>query len=215
MSTGLSNQTSLSFLAVALFLVFGAYWISLQPTVSPETVQIIAEAFSEGRLNDIDLMEQVAKMVHKEVQKMRGSTAGAHILEIGSKLFVWSIVLSLLASLLYIIGRKKWQWLSVFVYLFLAAAIIELATISYIQYVMKPAIYQTLIVQANETPLNRAYRICKGCGLTEPEIDTLIQQVSESEATPEESVDLWKQTADPENVELCRDCVDTVMEAAG
>lgn len=76
-------------------------------------------------------------------------------------------------------------------------------------------VYVVVIRPATETPLDRAHRICKDCGLLGPEIDELIQQVRDSGLTPAEEVQLWKQTAQPEAVELCRDCVDAVIEAAG
>lgn len=66
----------------------------------------------------------------------------------------------------------------------------------------------------SETPLDRAYRICKNCGLYPIEIDELIQHVKESGLTPAESVKLWTQSAEPGAVELCRECVDAVIEAA-
>lgn len=82
--------------------------------------------------------------------------------------------------------------------------------------IMIPVLAATIVaVIMKETPLERTHRICQDCGLSDDEIETLIQQVSESGLTPVESVESWKQTADPENVELCRDCVDAVIEAAG
>jgi len=62
--------------------------------------------------------------------------------------------------------------------------------------------------------LDRAYRICKDCGMYVPEIDELIEQVRESGLTPAESVKLWKQTAEPGAVELCLACTESVIEAA-
>ena len=65
-----------------------------------------------------------------------------------------------------------------------------------------------------ETPLDRAYRICKDCGLYEPEIDELINTMRHSTLTTAEQVQLWKDTAEPGAVELCRDCVDAVVMVA-
>ena len=75
--------------------------------------------------------------------------------------------------------------------------------------------YIAVIRPSNETPIERAHRICKDCGLLGPEIDELIQQVRESGLTPSESIQLWKDAADPGAVELCRECVDAVVKAVG
>lgn len=64
-----------------------------------------------------------------------------------------------------------------------------------------------------ETPLQRAYRVCKDCGMYEPEIDMLIEQVRLSGLTPKESVEVMEATAGPDAVKLCRDCVETVVWA--
>jgi len=66
-----------------------------------------------------------------------------------------------------------------------------------------------------ESRLQRTYRICKACGLYQPEIDLIIEQVRSSGLTPKESIQLWKDTAEPEAVELCRDCVDAVVGVVG
>ena len=65
----------------------------------------------------------------------------------------------------------------------------------------------------SETPLQRAHRICNDCGMYELEIVELIEQVKSSGLTPKEAIELWKQTAESDAVELCRDCVDAVIEA--
>lgn len=66
-----------------------------------------------------------------------------------------------------------------------------------------------------ETPLQRAHRICKDCGIYEPEIDQLIEQVRTSGLMPKESIELWKQAAEPDAVDLCRECVDAVVGVVG
>lgn len=66
-----------------------------------------------------------------------------------------------------------------------------------------------------ETTLQRAYRVCKECGMYEPEIDQLIEQLRSSGLTPKESIQLWKDTAEPNAVELCRDCAEAVVGAVG
>lgn len=67
----------------------------------------------------------------------------------------------------------------------------------------------------SETPLDRAYRICQDCGLYEPEIDTLIEQIRSSGLTAKEAIEVWKQTAESDAVELCRDCVEAVVGVVG
>jgi len=68
-----------------------------------------------------------------------------------------------------------------------------------------------LITFQPESPLDRAYRICQDCGLYEPEIVELIEQVRSSGLTPKEAIEVWKQTAEPGAVELCRDCAEAVV----
>lgn len=70
-----------------------------------------------------------------------------------------------------------------------------------------------ILPNQRETPHEAAMRICKDCGLLGPEIDELIQQVRESGLTPAQEVQLWKDTAGPEAVDLCRPCVEAVIEA--
>jgi len=65
-----------------------------------------------------------------------------------------------------------------------------------------------------ETPLDRAYRVCKDCGMYEPEIDQLIEHVRSSGLNAKKAIDVWKQTAEPGAVELCRECVEAVVEVA-
>jgi len=45
----------------------------------------------------------------------------------------------------------------------------------------------------------------------EPEIDQLIEQVRSSGLTAKEAIQLWKDTAETDAVELCMDCVDAVI----
>ena len=64
-----------------------------------------------------------------------------------------------------------------------------------------------------ETPTERVYRVCGDCGLTRSEVDELIDDAPKSLLTPAGLIQLWKDTAKPEAVELCRDYVDAVVEA--
>jgi len=66
-----------------------------------------------------------------------------------------------------------------------------------------------------ELRLEKAYRVCKDCGLYEPEIDMIIEQVRSSRLTPKETIEVWKQTAEPDAVDLCRDCVEAGVEVVG
>ena len=65
-----------------------------------------------------------------------------------------------------------------------------------------------LITLQQESPSDRAYRICKDCGLYEPEIDMLIEQYQRSGLKPAIRTD----STDPDVVEACRDCVEAVVE---
>lgn len=66
-----------------------------------------------------------------------------------------------------------------------------------------------------ETPLEKAYRVCEPCGRDQAATDMLIENYYGSGMTPAEAIQLWKQTAEPEVVELCRPCVEAVIDAAG
>ena len=68
-----------------------------------------------------------------------------------------------------------------------------------------------MAVMQTEWPNDRVYRICKDCGMYEPEIDTIIEQIRSSVLTPKEVIQLWKDTAEPDAVEMCWDCVDAVV----
>ena len=48
----------------------------------------------------------------------------------------------------------------------------------------------------SEKPLDRVYRICKDCGLYEPEIDELIDTMRHSTLTPAEQFQLWDEVHD-------------------
>jgi hypothetical protein len=68
-----------------------------------------------------------------------------------------------------------------------------------------------------ETPTQRAYNECRPCGLTEAEIDELIDTRRHSTLSREESIELFKSTftEDEHGPEGCMPCVEAVLEAAG
>lgn len=72
-----------------------------------------------------------------------------------------------------------------------------------------------MAIMQEEWSNDRVYRICKDCGMYEPEIDQLIEQVRSSGLNPKEAIQLWKDTAEPDAVELCRECVESVVGVAG
>lgn len=49
----------------------------------------------------------------------------------------------------------------------------------------------------------------------EPEIDQLIERVRSAGLTPDEAIEVWKQTAEEGAVDLCADCVDAVVGVVG
>ena len=67
-----------------------------------------------------------------------------------------------------------------------------------------------------ETPTDVAYRICEACGLARSEIDRLIDDMLHSTLTREENLQLFRATFEMrEDAELCIDCAEAVLDAAG
>ena len=64
--------------------------------------------------------------------------------------------------------------------------------------------------------IDLAYRICDACGLDVAEIDQLIDDIRHSALTREENLDLFRDTFERrEDAELCIDCAEAVLDAAG
>lgn len=62
------------------------------------------------------------------------------------------------------------------------------------------------------------YRICSDCGISDDEVDALIDNARHSTISREESIALWEQTYRGESnaaelMELCRDCVRAIVDA--
>jgi len=72
---------------------------------------------------------------------------------------------------------------------------------------------------AAESPLDRAYRLCRQCGLEPGDVDTLIDNSRHAKLTREERIRLFEDTyVDPSKRErvrgLCLPCVKAVLDAA-
>ena len=68
------------------------------------------------------------------------------------------------------------------------------------------------------TPEQRAYIECIPCGLTDHEIDDLINGWREADATRSETLQAFRNTFDSDtqkHAHLCRECVAAVLDAAG
>ena len=66
------------------------------------------------------------------------------------------------------------------------------------------------------SPTDLAYRVCSACGLDSSEIDQLIDDMRHSTLTREENLDLFHDTFERrEDAELCIDCAEAVLDAAG
>ena len=64
------------------------------------------------------------------------------------------------------------------------------------------------------SPLEDAYTVCDLCGLTNAEVDQFITNVKSRALSRDEELALWRDIADPENVEACRPCVDAILDAS-
>lgn len=69
--------------------------------------------------------------------------------------------------------------------------------------------------QPPESPLDRANRICQDCGLTQQEVDQLIDNMHRSKLTREEKLNLFRaQFDDPSDADLCEPCATAILDAA-
>ena len=64
------------------------------------------------------------------------------------------------------------------------------------------------------SPLEDAYTVCDLCGLTNAEVDQFITNVRARALSREEELAMWRDIADPENVEACRPCVDAILDVS-
>ena len=66
------------------------------------------------------------------------------------------------------------------------------------------------------TPTEVAYRICGECGLDVAEVYRLIEDMRHSTLSREENLELFRDTFERrEDAELCIDCAEAVLDAAG
>ena len=66
-----------------------------------------------------------------------------------------------------------------------------------------------------ETPTERAYRVCGGCGLTTTEIAWLIGVMHEHPKTRQELLEDFRvRFDDPEDLAFCEPCAEAVLDAA-
>ncbi len=59
------------------------------------------------------------------------------------------------------------------------------------------------------------YETCETCGLERAEIDELVATMRADPRSRAELVESWKQTAESWAVDLCKVCVDAVLDEAG
>lgn len=65
------------------------------------------------------------------------------------------------------------------------------------------------------SPVDRAHELCAECGLSDAEVDQLIDDAKHSMLSREENMRLFLDTfADPAEAELCRTCAEAVLDAA-
>ena len=75
------------------------------------------------------------------------------------------------------------------------------------------------VSRLNETLTARAHRICRGCGLTDEEIDVLIDTMRGSVLTREQEVELWASTYQDagrlaQARKECRSCVQAILDVS-
>ena len=75
------------------------------------------------------------------------------------------------------------------------------------------------VSRMNETPVARAYRICRGCGLTAEETDALIDTMRTTDMDRAGKVKLWEATYEDagrlaQAREECMPCLEAVLDAA-
>ena len=64
------------------------------------------------------------------------------------------------------------------------------------------------------SPLEDAYTVCDLCGLTNAEVDQFITNVKSRALSRDEELAMWRDIADPENVEACRPCVEAILDVS-
>ena len=56
--------------------------------------------------------------------------------------------------------------------------------------------------------------MCDLCGLTNAEVDQFITNVKSRALSRDEELAMWRDIADPENVDACRPCVDAILDVS-
>ena len=68
----------------------------------------------------------------------------------------------------------------------------------------------------DESPVERAYRECRPCGIDDAEFDGLIDDMRHSTLNHEEDMQLFLKTfADPADAAACLPCVEAILDAGG
>ena len=71
-----------------------------------------------------------------------------------------------------------------------------------------------LVIRPWSTPETRAYRVCDACGMDEAETARLITVIRESRLSREQSMALWRQTAEPLAIQECTQCAEAIADVA-
>ena len=73
-----------------------------------------------------------------------------------------------------------------------------------------------IVARPWESPMERAYRVCSECGISNIEVAWLIGVMRESPKTREEKLEAFRvRFADPDDLTWCEPCAEAVLDAAG